>query len=196
MTDTAADATPEELPETDGPSFCYRHPDRETWVRCGRCDRPICTRCAMQGPVGLRCASCGKPAFDPLTSVKPLPALAGLALAVAGGALAAVIASRMGFFAIILSWFAGSLIVQAVHRVTGYKHGSTITAIVIGGIVAGAAIGFAVDYVMLMQDIAAMAAAAGEQGYDYPLTSMLMDEGVWALVSAIACCVGAWQRLR
>src|SRR6185369_16606922 len=22
----------------DGRMFCYRHPDRETWLRCGRCD--------------------------------------------------------------------------------------------------------------------------------------------------------------
>ena len=35
--------------DDDGALHCYRHPDRETWVRCGRCDRPICTKCAMQG---------------------------------------------------------------------------------------------------------------------------------------------------
>ncbi len=193
MTDAA---TPEELPATDGPSFCYRHPDRETWVSCGRCDRPICTRCAMQGPVGLRCRDCGKPAFDPLTSVKPVPAALGVGVALAGGVITALIASRMGFFSILLSWFAGSIIVQAVNRVTGYKHGPTITGIILGGIIAGAAIAFAVDYVLMLQEIAATAAAAGDAGYDYPITSMLVDQGIWALVSVIACCAGAWQRIR
>ncbi|MEU2880994.1 hypothetical protein ABZ651_33340, partial [Streptomyces sp. NPDC007070] len=24
---------------------CYRHPDRETGVRCTRCERPICPEC-------------------------------------------------------------------------------------------------------------------------------------------------------
>ena len=47
--------------EADPPAlYCYRHPDRETWVRCGRCDQPICSRCAMQGPVGFRCRECGR----------------------------------------------------------------------------------------------------------------------------------------
>jgi hypothetical membrane protein len=45
----------------DGTMLCYRHPDREVWIRCGRCDRPICTQCAMQGPVGFRCKQCGGP---------------------------------------------------------------------------------------------------------------------------------------
>ena len=25
------------------PSYCYNHPDRETMLRCNRCERPICT---------------------------------------------------------------------------------------------------------------------------------------------------------
>jgi len=37
---------------------CYRHPDRETWVSCGRCGKPLCTDCMMHGPVGIRCREC------------------------------------------------------------------------------------------------------------------------------------------
>jgi hypothetical protein len=39
-------------------------PDRQTYVGCGRCDQPICTKCAMQGPVGFRCKQCGTLAND------------------------------------------------------------------------------------------------------------------------------------
>ena len=34
---------------------CYRHPDRETLIRCARCDRPICLQCQVRHPVGIRC---------------------------------------------------------------------------------------------------------------------------------------------
>jgi membrane associated rhomboid family serine protease len=37
---------------------CYRHPDRETLVRCSRCERPICTECMRPAPVGIQCPEC------------------------------------------------------------------------------------------------------------------------------------------
>lgn len=37
---------------------CYRHPDRETGIRCTRCDRPICTDCMIDASVGFQCPEC------------------------------------------------------------------------------------------------------------------------------------------
>jgi membrane associated rhomboid family serine protease len=39
---------------------CYRHPDRETWIRCQRCDRPICPDCMTSASVGFQCPACLK----------------------------------------------------------------------------------------------------------------------------------------
>lgn len=37
---------------------CYRHPDRETGVRCTRCERPICPQCMVSASVGFQCPDC------------------------------------------------------------------------------------------------------------------------------------------
>lgn len=37
---------------------CYRHPGRESWIRCQRCDRTICPDCMHDAAVGYQCPSC------------------------------------------------------------------------------------------------------------------------------------------
>ena len=39
---------------------CYRHPNRETGVRCSNCGRPICPDCMTSTPVGMRCPECSR----------------------------------------------------------------------------------------------------------------------------------------
>lgn len=55
---------------SSGPSFgayqdpsaeqpvCPRHPDRVTYVRCQRCNRPVCGECQRSSQVGVLCVDC------------------------------------------------------------------------------------------------------------------------------------------
>ncbi len=47
----------EQTPEAGVPT-CYRHPGRESHIRCQRCDRPICPDCMRDAAVGFQCPSC------------------------------------------------------------------------------------------------------------------------------------------
>jgi membrane associated rhomboid family serine protease len=48
--------TPEFADNRD--NFCYRHPDRQSFVLCQRCLRTICPECQTQAPVGVICPEC------------------------------------------------------------------------------------------------------------------------------------------
>ncbi len=39
-------------------AYCYRHHDRQTGLRCQRCDRPACHECLNEAPVGYQCHDC------------------------------------------------------------------------------------------------------------------------------------------
>src|SRR5688572_1451926 len=44
--------------ETDGRTFCAIHTSVETTLRCNKCGRYMCVKCAVRTPVGYRCKQC------------------------------------------------------------------------------------------------------------------------------------------
>lgn len=52
-------STVEQAPgQAAGVPTCYRHPKRETYLRCSRCDRSICPDCMHAAAVGQHCPDC------------------------------------------------------------------------------------------------------------------------------------------
>jgi membrane associated rhomboid family serine protease len=49
---------PPPVPPAPDAATCYLHPDRRASSVCRRCDRPICTDCMREAPVGWQCARC------------------------------------------------------------------------------------------------------------------------------------------
>lgn len=169
--------------------FCYRHPGRETYVRCGRCDQPICTGCAMQGPVGLRCKHCGTPPPDPLTAFAPAELGAGAAAAIGAGTLAGLVGLQIGFFfSLCIGPIIGGLIGEAVLRATGYKRGPVIRLLVVGGIIGGVLLAGVIQYAVLFRQV-------GEAPY-LALDGYLTAVSLGAIVYILAALFGAFARLR
>ena len=57
MSGDVGETPPQHAPERSAPA-CYRHPDRETYIRCARCERHICPDCMTAAPVGFQCPEC------------------------------------------------------------------------------------------------------------------------------------------
>ncbi len=117
--------------------YCANHPDRETLIRCGRCDKPICVKCQVRHPVGIRCKDCARLRKDPLTTLTPLQYVLAFASALGASIIGGFIGSQIGFFALFIGPIIGGGIAEFVGRVIGYKRGLPLQIIVSVCIVLG-----------------------------------------------------------
>lgn len=103
---------------SSGTMYCANHPNTETVLRCGRCDKPICTRCIVQTPVGARCRECAGVRKLPLAQLESADYLRGLGVMLGLGLVGGLAWSQAGFFgffvALLLGYFAGAGIDWAV----------------------------------------------------------------------------------
>lgn len=49
---------PTKSADGQAPPVCPRHPDRVSYVRCQRCEQPVCPQCQVPAPVGVLCVDC------------------------------------------------------------------------------------------------------------------------------------------
>ena len=52
-------------------NYCYRHPDRESYILCQRCGRTVCAECQTQAAVGVHCPECTREARQSAPRTKP-----------------------------------------------------------------------------------------------------------------------------
>lgn len=147
--------------------FCANHPQTPTTLRCNRCEKPICVKCAVLTPTGYRCKECVRgqqKLFE--TAVWYDYVLAAL---VAGGL--AYLGSRLvpfiGFFTIFLAPIAGVVIGEATRAVVRRRRSKRLF------------------------QLAALAAAVGSSPMVILLLlSLLLGGGIgWSLLSLV------WQGL-
>jgi hypothetical protein len=112
----------------------------ETYLRCGRCETPICPRCLVQTPVGARCRDCANVTRLPTFDVTPVFFARGFAGAmVAGVVVGAVWGGLKGplgfsfFFAILLGFAAGWAMSEAVSLATNRKRGLALQIAAVAG---------------------------------------------------------------
>ncbi len=119
--------------------YCAIHPTTETLLRCNKCGKPICPRCGIRTPVGVRCRECARLRRAPLYMVDPGHYLLAAVVALPASFLAGLIMQQVGiFFAFFLGAAVGGLVGEVVYRATGGKRGTHLALLVCVCIVAGA----------------------------------------------------------
>jgi len=126
---------------------CANHPDVETYLRCSRCEKPICARCAVQTPVGARCRECANlkkaPMFQVGAALFARAAVLGLVVALAGGFLLAEVDGAFGLYSLLLLLL-GFGVGEAVSRGARRRYSTGLVvlagALTVFGAVAGRAL--------------------------------------------------------
>jgi hypothetical protein len=126
------------------PTYCANHPGVETSLRCNKCGKPICAKCAVRTPTGYRCKECVRGQMKTFDTAKWYDYLLGFGAALILGFLASLLArvvsglSFIGWILIVVGApTAGMVIAEGVRLVTR-KHRSrplfiTIAAAVVLG---------------------------------------------------------------
>jgi hypothetical protein len=109
-------APSDQVPPDDQVLFCANHPDIETMLRCNRCGKPICTRCAVPTPVGYRCRQCVDEQQAVFFTGGPIDYVIAAAISLVIGAIISYIVTILGawFIALILGPTIGIAIAEAV----------------------------------------------------------------------------------
>lgn len=119
---------------------CYNHPNRETLLRCNRCERPICTECAVLTPTGYRCKECVRGLQKNYETALWYDYPLVIVIAGVLSYLGSLVAGLLGFFTIFIAPVAGVMIAEAVRWATRKRRSrllfriATISAAV-GGVV-------------------------------------------------------------
>jgi hypothetical protein len=104
---------------------CVKH-KVETFLRCGKCDTPICPDCMVASPAGTRCRDCaslrGSPLFEVRSDRLAVSLIVGLTVATIGGFILAS-AGTFGFLLLWASLFYGGIVGEAVLRTVHRKRG-------------------------------------------------------------------------
>lgn len=132
--------------ETGYDLVCYRHPDRETSLRCYTCGKPICSQCAVKTPVGYSCPDCIREKEDVFFNSKPtdyiIAPLVSLPLSLLAGYLVTFLGG--GFFFILILFFVGGLVGGFIGRISkraiGYRRGRYLPHVVAATVILGVVI--------------------------------------------------------
>ncbi|MCC7360437.1 MAG: hypothetical protein IT317_13225 [Anaerolineales bacterium] len=169
--------------------YCANHPQTSTALRCNKCNKPICTKCAVLTPVGYRCRECVRGQQQVFETARWYDYVSAPLTAAVLGGVAGALLTFLGWFVIFLSPVAGGLVAEVVRRVVGRRRGRNLFLAAAAGYVAGCLALFAPALIVL-----ALALLGGEAAGGAGLRSLLGL--LWPLVYTVIAAGTFYARLR
>ena len=120
--------------------YCAAHPERDTELRCNRCDRYMCIDCAVRTPVGYTCRECVRGHEDKFYEGTIVDYGLVAATCAIGGALTPFAMMLIGGFLIIgfiVAPAIGGTAAQIALQLTRRRRGRYSGYIAAGGVLVG-----------------------------------------------------------
>ena len=132
--------------DSTAPIYCANHPGVETTLRCNKCGKPICAKCAIRTPTGYRCKECVRGQQKVFITAEWYDYLLGFltagVLSFLASLLVGVISGLAGFFSwiiiIIATPTAGVVIAEAVRFATRKHRAPSLFITIVVAVVLGA----------------------------------------------------------
>ncbi len=120
-------------------TYCEYHPNVESTLRCNRCEKPICPKCAILTETGYRCKDCVRSQQKTFNTATWIDFIFAIGIALILTYIGSLIVSRIGFFTIFLAPIAGIIIAEAIRfairrRRSKQLFQATAVATAIGGL--------------------------------------------------------------
>ncbi len=126
-------------------NYCYVHPTREATLRCKRCERYICTSCAVRTPTGYMCRNCireHQKSFDTAEGPDFILGFMAAGLLSAVATFLVTLIGGIGFFGWFLIFIgapiAATTIAESVRYATRRHRSRPLFITCVAGVVAGA----------------------------------------------------------
>ncbi len=131
--------------ESSTPIYCANHPGVETSLRCNKCGKPICARCAIRTPTGYRCEECVRGQQKIFNTARWYDYVLGSLTAAILGFLASLLASLVSGLSFI-GWIlivigaptAGMIIAEGVRLVTRKHRSRPLFIAIAAAVIVGA----------------------------------------------------------
>jgi MFS family permease len=119
--------------------YCQWHPKVETALRCYQCGAPICSKCARRTPIGYICPDCRKSHSKRFDTARSYDFIIAAVVGVVLGAVASLIPSLplVGWYIFFISPLAGTIIAEAVSRLTRRRQNRHLWKVVVVAVVIG-----------------------------------------------------------
>jgi len=121
---------------TEGAMVCEKHPHRETSLRCNRCDKPICSECAVLTPVGYRCKECVRTQQSGFDTTRSADFPIAFVVSLVGAGVGIYLLRFLGFWGLFLAPVIGGGLAEVLRKVISNRRSRRLSLVAsIGGVV-------------------------------------------------------------
>ena len=117
--------------------YCANHPQTPTALRCNKCGKPICSKCAVRTPVGYRCKDCVRGQQQIFETAMWYDYVVAAVIAAPVAAVAGFLVMSLGFFVFFLAPVVGGAVAELVRAAVRRRRGRYLSLTAAGAFVLG-----------------------------------------------------------